>query len=150
MFLRNTGLEIYGTHKSLYIQANSAHFQSMTAYELLHHHLINDESKEMGCFTYISIYRRFWDREVGIYSVNAADNFCESDFFQSGNGRWDLNWIIISGGHKYFSPCVPAPFRSSLQVIGCIGQADEHTPRLAGHTGRWGVSFRTDTTKRSW
>lgn len=27
-----------------------------------------------------SIYNRFWVFEVGLYSVNGADNFCESDF----------------------------------------------------------------------
>lgn len=29
---------------------------------------------------YLSIYRRFWVCKVGIYSLNGANNFCESDF----------------------------------------------------------------------
>ena len=57
-------------------------FESMTAYEFVYHHPINDESKEraVSCIS-LSIYRRFWAFEVGLYSVNGAYNFCACGVF---------------------------------------------------------------------
>ena len=47
--------------------------QSMTAYEFVHHHPTNDESKEsFVSYKYLSVHRRFWAFEVGLYLVNGA------------------------------------------------------------------------------